>query len=275
MFAGFLTLIALSFNLHAFTNQKVNGKLAYYGENFSVSHGGNVRAELHDILASKHQSRPGKFDVIGNCGTDQTKCYQHSAVGYSRARIIMFGDLFIEQDNRGNYVIEVYCNRRVYFREASDISNMSNVVNIEHTWPQSKFNPGVNKELQKSDMHHLFPSDSKANSVRANHVFGEPASPGFMGQDLCEPSQIDNDGSRLVFTPPETHKGNVARALFYFAVRYDMEISQAEEKYLREWHKNDPVDAEESERHEKIASYQFNRNPFIDYPELVNVIKDF
>jgi hypothetical protein len=38
------------------------------------------------------------------------------------------------------------------------------------------------------------------------------------------------------------------------------------------WHKKDPVDDFERNRNEVIYSYQNNRNPFIDYPEFVDLI---
>lgn len=252
--------------------QTVKGKLAYYGENFAPN--GDVKAQLAQILAAKHGSQSGQFDQVGSCGNTGS-CYQHTAVGYSRARIIMFGDLFMEKDQSGTFVTEVYCNQKIYFRSASDISNMSNVVNIEHTWPQSKFNSAFGKETQKSDLHHLFPSDSKANGVRGNNPFGTAKLAGFMGADLCAPSDINTDGGDLTFTPPAGHRGNVARALFYFATRYDMTIDARQEKTLRQWHKEDPVDADEMVRNNKIAKYQFTRNPYIDFPELVDRVQDF
>ncbi len=36
---------------------------------------------------------------------------------------------------------------------------------------------------------------------------------------------------------------------------------------LLEWHEQDPVDDIERQHHEKVASFQGNRNPFIDHPE--------
>jgi endonuclease I len=58
-------------------------------------------------------------------------------------------------------------------------------------------------------------------------------------------------------------------------VKYDLAISAEEEKVLRDWHAQDPVDSQEEERHDKIASIQLTRNPFVDYPEMVDEIKDF
>jgi endonuclease I len=37
----------------------------------------------------------------------------------------------------------------------------------------------------------------------------------------------------------------------------------------------DPIDEAEKTRHEIIAKYQKVRNPFIDFPELVEKIADF
>jgi endonuclease I len=41
---------------------------------------------------------------------------------------------------------------------------------------------------------------------------------------------------------------------------------------LLRWHEEDPISEAEARRNDVIYSYQGNRNPFIDYPDLVQLI---
>ncbi|MFN8943697.1 MAG: endonuclease I family protein, partial [Pseudobdellovibrionaceae bacterium] len=124
--------------------------------------------------------------------------------------------------------------------------------------------------------HHLYPTDSKLNSIRGNYPFGEVVR--SKKALHCESGAMFGDpeqGSGPVFEPPAKHKGNVARALFYFSSKYHMAIDPAQEATLKKWHIEDPVDAEEMRRNEEIYKVQMSRNPFIDYPELASQISDF
>ena len=83
--------------------------------------------------------------------------------------------------------------------------------------------------------------------------------------------------------------GDFARTYFYLSTFYmniweccdDVGVNGSSikpwmEAELRQWHKLDPVDKYEVARNNMIYSdYQHNRNPFIDYPELVDQIDDF
>ena len=84
----------------------------------------------------------------------------------------------------------------------------------------------------------------------------------------------DINGYTVFQVRPE-HRGNVARAKFYIAIHYDMNIPYYEEPTLRQWHAEDPPDAAELARNSAIQLIQRNRNPFIDNPGLVDVISDF
>ncbi|MFN3200769.1 MAG: endonuclease I family protein [Bradymonadia bacterium] len=192
----------------------------------------------------------------------------HRHVGYDRARDFVFRQLH----NEGGAVECVYTGERVRTQSVPD----PDVMNIEHTWPRSR---GAEHSPANSDLHHLFPSISEANSKRGNRPFGEVSqvhwSSGFHADDEQASYLGRDDSRRIVFEPPLRHKGDVARALFYFAVRYETAIDHREEQVLRRWHSLDPPNAEERSRNARVAGVQGNRNPFVDRPELVSEIDDF
>lgn len=203
----------------------------------------------------------------------------HHRINYSRARKHLLQEMHIKSDDRGYYVKDVYCHKMFRKRISPSTMPSANEINIEHTWPKSRFGSrkGSSKYSdQKSDMHHLFPTDSRTNSIRANHYFTQFPN-NESGLDGCATSKLGYVASEgfTAFEPPEEHKGNVARALFYFAVKYDMRISAHEEFILRQWNLIDPVDQEEIDRNTAIEQIQGNRNPFVDDSDLAHLIEDF
>lgn len=279
LFCSFLVLV---FSLLAYgqQDQKLEGgKWAYYGEEFYTILNSTKkfdRTTFNKIFNASHRHKKGKFDdLTGDCKQGESGCYRHVSVGYDRARKIMFGELDKQVDEHGTYVVDVYCGKKFYFESLDEVSRMHERVNIEHTWPQSRFNGNFPKDMQKSDMHHLFLTDSKANSVRGNTPFGFIKLVDNRDESGCSLARNGFIDGREVYTPPVGHRGNVARALFYFAMRYNLGISNSEERTLRQWHKDDPVDEAERIRHEKIAKHQKVRNPFVDHPEIVDRIADF
>ncbi len=270
------TLTVLSFNAFGLVLDKLpNGDLAYYPKTFYTSLRANRTTipDLFEILSTSHSSVKGDYDQVGRCITN---CYAHKSIGYDQARIVMFGERDLQEAGNEKFVIDVYCGKKFTFKNASETSGMGNTVNIEHTWPQSKFSSNFEKGMQKSDMHHLYLTDSRANSDRGNFEFGIAGNaPNEMHADNCNISKLVRDNGEWIFEPPKGHRGNVARSIFYFAVRYNMLISKKQEKALREWHVADPVDALERTKHDVVARHQNIRNPFVDFPQLVDQIADF
>ncbi|MCA0971982.1 endonuclease [Halobacillus litoralis] len=153
--------------------------------------------------------------------------------------------------------------------------------NREHVWPKSHGDFGTAMG-PGTDLHHLKPTDMTINSSRNNLDFdngGEPqgeAAGTFSDQDSWEPR--------------DEVKGDVARMVFYMAVRYegerdgepDLELvdrvetdgpALGKQSTLLQWHKQDPVSEPEIRRNDLIfTKYQGNRNPFIDHPEFVEKI---
>jgi endonuclease I len=153
--------------------------------------------------------------------------------------------------------------------------------NREHVWAQSHGDFGTGKG-PGTDLHHLRPEDVRVNSVRGNKDFDN----GGSAVSDAPGNRTDADS----WEPRAAVKGDVARMIFYMAVRYeggdawpDLEVDDATASgtaprlgrlsALRQWNQQDPPDAFERRRNELIySSYQRNRNPFIDHPEWVDSI---
>jgi len=184
----------------------------------------------------------------------------HTSLGYTGARQAMFGSI----DNVDGWVECVYTGRMVETNTIPDVNTTH--MNTEHTWPQSKGAAGV----AKSDLYHLYPVDEYANNIRGNLPFGNVTN-GQNWENSGSKRGYD-DNSVLVFEPRDIHKGNVARAMIYFAIRYDNPFApffDIQEDTLKEWNKQYPVTEIEAQRNNAIAALQHKRNPFIDHPEFV------
>jgi hypothetical protein len=227
-------------------------------------------------------------DTLKNLSDEQLKAELHIRTGegykslnYKNARVQLFNHLFIEKDETGFYNVDVYCEKRFDRKFKGDtVTNElpdANLFNTEHTWPQSKFNETIDEEVQKTDLHHLYPTYNKINAERGNLPYANigAESPKKLFCDLSKLGEPVGFAKGTYFEPPTAHKGNVARSMFYFSVRYEMKIDAVEEIFLKFWHMLDPVDAKEKARNDMIQKVQNNRNPFVDEPELVLQISDF
>jgi len=261
--------------------------IAYYGKYFADNRfflrNEELKEKIKYILRSGHISNSvaNYDDLVESCDS-KSNCRQQRSIGYDGAREFLFGKFYLIRLDNSYGVQDMYCNKVFtaadfkggYGAPAPGVVPDGTVVNTEHTWPQSRFTGKYAKEMQKSDLHHLFPTDSRMNSLRGNTIFGEVVKD--QGKTCAGSRYGQGQGTnRDVFEPPHEHKGRVARAIFYFSIRYDLPISSEEEVILKRWHKESPVDATELARNSEIQKIQGNRNPFIDYPELAEQIDNF
>lgn len=189
----------------------------------------------------------------------------HTALAYRETRAAMA--VLHEDPRRPTHLIQVYTRRSVPKLDHQ-------AWNREHLWPRSRGNTDK-RGPDDTDLHHVFPSDYGVNADRASLLF-----------DLTSPPRVTRRWSMDAdsFQPPAAVVGDVARALFYMAVRYDgsdrqtsnltlvsADFDGAEMGHLGtllKWHRADPPDGLERRRNDLIfARYQGNRNPFIDHPE--------
>jgi len=280
-----LFLVVLPLNLFA------NNLPAYYPQNFKQqilknSNDENIKESLRKVLTSAHLIRKGQADtLIEHCGNHpKAKCYRRKVLSYRQARKILFGKLHLKQNKNGFYIKDVYCNKMYGPGQEHPLKVGPGIIpphvtlNCEHTWPQAKFSSRYSDKTQVSDLHHLYPSNSRANSTRGHFNFANVE--GQVVANDCTASSIGSPQRQSLFRdyhfqPPKNHKGNVARSIFYFSVRYELPIDPVEENFLRQWHSEDPVDAEEMARNNAIQKAQGNRNPFIDMPQLIDRINNF
>jgi len=202
---------------------------------------------------------------------------------YKPGQTLSYGDakdeLFGEIDNHQDSLTCVYTGLTIYIDPGSDPSSYaeSRGINTEHTWPQSKGASGQ----ARADMHHLFPTRDVTNSARGSLAFGEVYDPHAdrwwrldYDIDYVPFTHIDEyseEQQNVRFEPREDHKGNVARAMFYFYTMYQEQADSADPYFfskqksaLRDWHALDPVDAWEATRTELIAVHQDQKpNPFV------------
>lgn len=178
-----------------------------------------------------------------------------------------------EDPNNPNNVILLYSGEsRSKNQNGGDVGDW----NREHVWAKSHGDFGT-RSGPGTDIHHLRPTDVQVNSSRGNLDFDNNDGKSVTNCDECK-----RDSNS--WEPPDRVKGDVARMLFYMAVRYeggnypDLELNEqlgnGSKPYhgklstLLEWHEQDPVDDFERNRNEVIyQDWQHNRNPFIDYPE--------
>ncbi|KKB26863.1 endonuclease [Mycoplasmopsis meleagridis] len=169
------------------------------------------------------------------------------------------------------------------------------IFNREHLIPQSWFK---REPITRADPHFILPTDKLVNNKRGNlpHYIVENAT--WTSENG---TKVNNDYAE----PVDAFKGNVARMYFYFQVTHHNALQKANNGQIpgavvfkdsypyftdnflstyQQWAKNDPVELFEIKRNNGIASYyetteservakgQGMRNPFIDFPNLPDLI---
>ena len=165
----------------------------------------------------------------------------------------------------------LYLNKHEMLKRVKSIDYESKF-NTEHIVPQSWFNAA---EPMKGDLHHLFVCQPDCNTLRSNLPYGDHAF--YNPESETEPIRNHCGVASGEYFEPEYGKGTVARAMLYFFVRYPDAIKKSIMKkihipVLLKWNQDFPVTVYEKHRNLAIYEIQGNRNPFIDFPELADVI---
>lgn len=197
------------------------------------------------------------------------------------------GFYYTDRDTTDNSVMDMYSNEVRYFNPAKPTASVAGF-DIEHMFPKSWWGRTVNKAY--CDLFHLVPGDNSANRSKSNHAPGVPNDTTFWNGSFA----TGNNEHGKVFCPADEYKGDFARAYFYIACCYGDSLTWIQTEgsepaaamtndsweefrpwlrdLLLEWHRLDPVSEKETTRAIEVNKIQGNRNPFIDYPDLVEYI---
>lgn len=155
--------------------------------------------------------------------------------------------------------------------------------NREHVYCKSIGGFDYEKDAVGYDIHHVRPSDTVVNSTRNNSPYGvvQHTSKTEVYARYTAEKSLAGWSQNDVYEPLDCVKGDVARICFYVAVTYYMKCGGIELSKIvddktfatiLEWNRMDPVDEYEALRNNVGYDIQGNRNIFIDYPELADII---
>ncbi len=250
--------------------------------------GYSLKSKLHDIISAKNVNwHYGDLNNYYN-QTDLDRYYDHDATNTT-----FFLDIYSEIPTGAD----------AYEYTSANIIGSAGAEglgwNREHIMPQSTF---YSNYPMYSDLFYVVPTDARINQLRSNYPYGIVGSTIYY--TFTNSSRIGNcaiPGSAYtgrVYEPINEFKGDIARSLLYFAVRYEGKLGTfnfnnnanpasdtnpldgTEERaydpaymaMLLQWHQQDPVSQREIDRNNTVYALQKNRNPFIDNPSWANAI---
>ncbi|GAA5088011.1 hypothetical protein GCM10023210_11210 [Chryseobacterium ginsengisoli] len=247
-----------------------------------------LKSKLHDIISAKNINwHYGDLTNYYN-QTDLDKYYDHDA---SNTTILL--DMYSEIPT-GPDAYEYTTANIIGSASAEGLG-----WNREHMMPQSTF---YSNYPMYSDLFYVVPTDARINQLRSNYPYGIVGSTIYY--TFTNTSRIGNCAipgmtyTGRVYEPINEFKGDVARSLLYFAVRYEGKLGTfnfnnnanpvsdtnpldgTEERafdpayvaMLLQWNQQDPVSQKEIDRNNAVYNLQKNRNPFIDNPAWINAI---
>ncbi|CAL6067522.1 Extracellular_nuclease [Hexamita inflata] len=203
----------------------------------------------------------------------------YKQMGYDTSRTLMYNYIYNNQSN--DSVMCVYTGLNMKFKFGTTDPNANPDLNCEHTIPQSFFNKAA---PMRSDLHHLRPTWNTANSGRSNYPFNnieESKVDKYYGNNkqivTSKPDDVENwsklDGN-INFEVREVQKGDTARAVAYFFVKYPTQAGPITRTFtnidnLIKWDMEHPPTDLQLEQYKRVVEKQGNVNPFYEEVGLV------
>ncbi|MCY7448427.1 endonuclease [Bacillus safensis] len=253
----------------------------YRSINFIIGNCSQLYQNIHELLARTHKntlpynrSRIELYSDVDLRENGEIKSI-YSGKNLDPESLIR-EDKHLEQE-RVRFIENVFNNEIIVTDEHKEtiLEEIENKFqfNIEHVVPQSwfgKLSPMV------GDLHHLFISEKECNSFRSNIPYFDFEDYNPESYSEVIKNQCGKRGGNIKFEP-ESGKGEAARAVLYFLLRYPNKIKNERKKQvdinlLIRWHKKHPITLHEKHRNRAIFNIQGNRNPLIDFPDCVDLI---
>jgi endonuclease I len=238
-----------------------NTKPSNYYDSLDALSGTSLKQAIQDIIANpaivRAQTYADIVDILKEVDQNPKNSNEVWLLYTEQGRAKL--DYQITSSNLGKWNREhVYCRSRGGF-DSIDADDIADGKAIYWTTEADSLRHG------NSDAHALRAADGPENSIRNNQNYGVNEYDGPIG----------NSGS---------FKGDVARSIFYMVTRYNgIDVvngypSDIPDGFigdlatLLEWHRNDPPDDYEMNRNNLVYTWQYNRNPYIDEPDLLEYL---
>lgn len=265
-----------------------------YYQGITATSGKPLAGQLHDLITSTHKTYTAYEDSGKNGYQQQTDRYYENGSPVN------------------GYIYEFYSGVKWPNGWYPNAKDTRGGYNREHVWCQSHSTGLWGEKGGGADMHHIRPSETRLNSARGNNPFGEvpdrESNKTYAKFGTNETYALGGYVSGGTFEPLDNKKGDVARIVLYLYLHYNsysvsslfdgyastngnngsssyfattllpltnITANNTEEdalKMLLRWNSSDPVDDIERRRNDKVATYQGNRNPFIDNSNYANLI---
>lgn len=188
-----------------------------------------------------------------------------------------------DRDERG-YFIDRYSAEKEWVMSTSQGAAGAGM-NIEHSFPKSWWG-GATVQAYK-DLYNLMPCKKEINTTKNNFPMGKVVS-GDKGNGWTKVGE-GTDGKKY-WEPADPWKGDFARGYMYMATAYQdynwkgtqalQILQQGDYPTLKEWAyklyiqwaKADKPNALEIKRNNDVAKIQGNRNPYVDFPNLMEYV---
>ena len=238
-----------------------------------------IMASIFVVAQQVNQSQ-----FAGKCGQELKKYLHDEFAPVQYVDAVKVWNVFRQSDvNADGSVLDRFSNKKVEFPtdQYSSPSNMTINHIVDLSW--------WTDANHIYDMYNILPCNVDVPIYKRDYMPGIVVDTIYSNDVWATGWMYVNSIPLNVYTPPKGFEGDFARIIMYMATMYPATrwegqgvnffadgvyptLNGYSKRILLQWHAIDPVSNVERRRNDVIASVQGNRNPFVDYPYLVDYI---